>query len=35
MRVSISSLAIMTPRSVSLPPNIDPPSMIPAGVFTG
>ena len=32
--VSISSLAIITPRSVSWPPNMGPPSMIPAGVLS-
>ena len=31
--VSISSLAIIAPRSVSLPPNIGPPMIIAAGVF--
>ena len=33
INVSISSLAIIAPRSVSLPPNIGPPIMIPAGVW--
>ena len=32
--VSINSLATIAPRSVSLPPNIGPPSIIPAGVFS-
>ena len=32
--VSISSLAIITPRSVSLTPNMGPPKIIPAGVFS-
>ena len=31
--VSISSLAIIAPRAVSLPPNIGPPIMSAAGVF--
>lgn len=31
--VSISSLAIIVPRSVSRTPNMGPPMMIPAGVF--
>ena len=34
IRVSISSLAIIAPRSVSLPPNMGPPNIIPAGVFS-
>ena len=34
IRVSISSLAIITPRSVSLTPNMGPPKIIPAGVFS-
>ena len=33
INVSISSLAIIAPRSASLPPNIGPPMMIAAGVF--
>ena len=34
MSVSISSLAIIAPRSVSLPPNMGPPNIIPAGVLS-
>ena len=34
IRVSISSLAIIAPRSVSLTPNMGPPMIIPAGVFS-
>ena len=34
INVSISSFAIIAPRSVSLPPNMGPPNIIPAGVFS-